>query len=140
MKNYFYQVFCSKKNFVFSVLKLLKLMYQYLRYISQIFRHIQSFLSGFLAEGETTLSSRLLKRLQKRERERERSIHLRNPRDVLRTITYPISNIIFLLAIKSNQRRSCLAARRPFVISLLFRDSARKVSETRTRRKCRKTI
>lgn len=45
-------------------------MYQYLRHISQIFRHIRSFLSGFLAEGETTLSSRLLKRLQKRERER----------------------------------------------------------------------
>lgn len=56
-----------------------------------------------------------------------------------RTITYPISNIIFLLAIKSNQRRRCLAARRPFIISLLSRDSARKISETRTTRKCRKT-
>lgn len=33
-------------------------------------------------------------------------------REMPRTITYPISNIIFLLAVKSNQRRRCLAARR----------------------------
>lgn len=31
--------------------------------------------------------------------------------EMRRTITYPISNIIFLLAVKSNQRRRCLAAR-----------------------------
>lgn len=123
--------FCFKENFLFLVLKLFKLMYQYLRHINQIFWHIRPFLSGFLAEGKTTLSNRLLKRLQKRER----SIHLRNPRDVPRTITYPISNIIFLLAIKSNQRRCCLAMRRPSIISLLSRDSTRKVSETRTTRK-----
>lgn len=106
-------------------------MYQYLRHIRQIFLHIRPFLSSFLAEGKTILSSRLLKRLQKRER----SIYLRNPRDVPRTITYPISNIIFLLAIKFNQRRRYLAMRRPSIISPLSRDTSRKVSETRTTRK-----
>ncbi|TGZ49831.1 Uncharacterized protein DBV15_06204 [Temnothorax longispinosus] len=45
-------------------------------------------------------------------------------------------------AIKSNQRRRCLAARRvsrPFVVFLLSRDFARETSETRMTRKRRKT-
>lgn len=76
---------------------------------------------------------------KKREREAPGE---RDPRDVPCTITYPISNIIFLLAIKSNQRRRCLAARRvsrPFIVALLSRDFARETSGTRTIRKRRKT-
>lgn len=48
-----------------------------------------------------------------KERKARGTVQVCASHEMPRTITYPISNIIFLLAVKSNQRRRCLTARHP---------------------------